>query len=311
MSRTFVDKPAERTRLPMLVGLIGPSGSGKTYSALRLATGMQRVTGGEIFYIDTESRRALHYADHFTFRHVEMDAPFSPLDYLEAIRFCEKKNAGVLIIDSMSHEHEGPGGVLDMHEQFLQDKCGSDYKKRERMTWTAWIKPKSQRRQLINEVLRMGVNAIFCFRAKPKIKIVKGEQPIDLGWQPIAPDEYVYEMTINCLLYPNARGVPNWQPDTKGEGFTIKRPENLVSVFADGEPLSEETGEGLAKWAEGRSAKAMSFSSELEKALLEMSDASDKDALTIAMNDLAGLEWDDEERGILKAAASAKMAEFR
>jgi hypothetical protein len=29
---------------------------------------------------------------------------------------------------------------------------------------------------------------ILCFRAKEKIKIVKGAEPIDLGWQPIASE---------------------------------------------------------------------------------------------------------------------------
>ena len=78
--RTFEDKPAVRTATPLLVGLIGPSGSGKTFSALRMATGIQRVSGGEVFVVDTESRRSLHYADKFKFRHVEFHAPFGPLD---------------------------------------------------------------------------------------------------------------------------------------------------------------------------------------------------------------------------------------
>ena len=76
---------------------------------------MQRVTGGDIFYIDTESRRALHYADTFKFRHVPFSAPFCPLDYLDAIEHCVSKGAGVVVVDSMSHEHEGHGGVLEWH----------------------------------------------------------------------------------------------------------------------------------------------------------------------------------------------------
>ena len=87
MSRTFEAKPAARESVPLLVGLMGPSGCGKTMSALRLATGMQSVTGGEIYVIDTESRSALHYADDFTFQHVPFGAPFSPLDYLDAIEY--------------------------------------------------------------------------------------------------------------------------------------------------------------------------------------------------------------------------------
>ena len=251
MTRTFEDKPATRERVPLLVGLVGPSGSGKTYSALRLATGMQRETGGEIFVIDTESRRALHYADDFKFRHIEMGAPFASADYAEAIKHCVNKGAGVLVIDSMSHEHEGPGGYLETHEAELDRMAGDDYRKRKRMTFSAWIKPSAERRRLISEVLRMGVNAIFCFRAKEKLKLVTGQDPVQLGWQPIAGDAFIYEMTINCLMYPGANGVPNWAPDEVGEKIMLKRPKHLASVFKDGEPLSEETGEALALWAAG------------------------------------------------------------
>lgn len=98
--RTFEDKPAARERVPLLIGLMGPSGGGKTYSALRLATGIQRVSGGEIFVVDTEARRALHYADRFRFRHLAFAPPFGSLDYLAAIEHCAKKGAGVVIVDS-------------------------------------------------------------------------------------------------------------------------------------------------------------------------------------------------------------------
>src|SRR4029079_18921024 len=111
--RSFDDKPAVRERVPLLVGLVGPSGGGKTFSALRLAKGFQRVTGSEVYFIDTEARRALHYADRFQFRHVAFGAPFGPLDYLAAIQHCVAKGAKTIIVDSMSHEHEGPGGVLE------------------------------------------------------------------------------------------------------------------------------------------------------------------------------------------------------
>ena len=50
-------KPAKRSQVPLIVGITGSSFSGKTVSALRLATGMQRVYGGEIGMDDTESRR--------------------------------------------------------------------------------------------------------------------------------------------------------------------------------------------------------------------------------------------------------------
>src|ERR1051325_2924746 len=159
--RTFTDKPAYRESVPLLVGLTGVSGSGKTMSALRLASGIQRVTGGEIFGIDSESRRMLHYADKFKFRHVQFDAPFGSLDYLAAVEHCVAQGAKVVIVDSMSHEHDGPGGMLECHEREVERLSNGDRAKAERVNFLAWAKPKAARRRFINTILQL--NAAFGF----------------------------------------------------------------------------------------------------------------------------------------------------
>jgi ABC-type oligopeptide transport system ATPase subunit len=249
--RTFSDKPAVRTSVPLLLGLTGASGSGKTYSALRAATGIQRVTGGDIYYIDTEARRALHYADRFKFRHLEFQAPFGPLDYLAAIEHCQKKGAKVIVVDSMSHEHEGPGGVLEKHEQETTRLSALWHVSRDAAQMSAWAEPKAERRRLINSILQLGINGIFCFRAKEKLKIIKGEKPQPMGWMPIAGEEFVYEMTVNCLLYPGCGGVPEWNPGEIGEKMMVKLPEQFRELFKQKRPMDEDTGESLAKWAAG------------------------------------------------------------
>lgn len=249
--RTFVDSPAVRSAVPLMVGLAGPSGSGKTYSALRLASGIQRVTGGEIYVVDTEARRALHYADKFTFRHVPFGAPFSPLDYLEAIEHCVARGAKVLVVDSMSHEHEGPGGVLEEHALETERLAKSWKCSAEAAQMPAWAAPKAKRRRLINTVLQLGINAVFCFRAKEKIKIIKGQKPVDMGWMPIAGEEFVYEMTVNCLLPPASRGVPDFAPKETGERQMVKLPGYFSDLFRSGAPLDESMGEAMAKWASG------------------------------------------------------------
>ena len=255
ITRTFQDAPAVRERVPLLIGLMGASGSGKTYSALRLATGIKAATGGEIFVIDTEASRAKHYADKFQFRHVPFGAPFGPLDYLAAIEHCVKKGAGVVIVDSMSHEHEGPGGILEMHERELDRMAGQDYAKRNAMNLIAWAKPKQMRRQLINSLLQMNTNFIFCFRAKEKAKPVKrdGKTAIEnQGWMPIAGEEFVYEQTINCLLMPGSHGVPTWQSEEPGERAMMKLPEQFRTIFAKGNvALTEDVGRSMAEWAKG------------------------------------------------------------
>ncbi len=259
MARSFEDKVAERERVPLLVGLVGPSGSGKTYSALRLATGIQRQDGGDIFFIDTEARRALHYADRFRFRHIAFGAPFGSLDYLEAIDHCVKKGGRTIIVDSMSHEHEGPGGMLEQHAAETK-RLAALWKVKESVAqMSAWGPPKADRRRMINSILQFPVNFIFCFRAKNKLKIKKGEDPKAMGYMPIAGEEFVFEMTVNCLLLPGACGVPTWRPEEPGEKEMIKLPEQFRELFAKEQALSEDTGQALAKWAAGSAAEGGLF----------------------------------------------------
>lgn len=248
--REFIDKPASRESTPILIGIMGPSGGGKTYSALRLATGIQKVSGGDIGFIDTEARRALHYADKFKFRHLDFKAPFGPLDYLAAIEHFTKAGVKTIIVDSMSHEHEGEGGVLDQHERIMG---GNEAK-----SMAAWAKPKSERRRLINGILQLQVNLVFCFRAKEKIKMARNQAGklvmSPQGWMPIAGEEFLFEQTLNVLLLPKANGIPEWNPTEPGERLMTKLPEQFFSLFSESKPLDESTGRALAEWAKGSNA---------------------------------------------------------
>lgn len=254
-ARDFTAKDGKREHTPLLVGLTGPSGGGKTFSALRLATGIQSVVGGDIYFIDTENRRGLHYADRFKFKHVDMQPPFGSLDYLAALEFCVGQGARTIIVDSMSHEHDGPGGLIDTHEAELSRMAGDDWRKRQAVQMLAWAEPKARRRKLLNGMVRLPANIIMCFRAKQTAKPVKrdGKTEVEqMGFMPIAGDEFVFEMTLNCLLPPAAGGVPKWQSEEAGEQTMIKLPEQFRSWLLDrGRPLDEEVGAGLARWASG------------------------------------------------------------
>jgi energy-coupling factor transporter ATP-binding protein EcfA2 len=261
-NRVFEDVEAARSQVPLMVGLMGPSGSGKTLSALRLATGIQRVQPGDIAVIDTESRRALHYAPKrgerpqpprtFAFRHIPFGAPFSPLDYLAAIEHAISKGARTIVVDSMSHEHEGPGGVLEMHAIETARLAQLWRVSESKAQLSAWGPPKSQRRRMINSILQANANFIFCFRAKEKLKIVSGKDPEPRGFMPIAGEEFVYEMAVCALLLPNAGGVPTWQSNEIGERLMIKLPDAFrAMLLGQRGPLSEDIGEQMAHWAAG------------------------------------------------------------
>lgn len=251
------DVARARGSVPLLIGLMGSSGSGKTFSALRLAEGIQSINGGDIYVVDTEQRRSLHYSDRFKFKHVQFGEPFGALDYLAALRWCKSQGAGVIVIDSCSHEHDGPGGMLEQHDAELTRMAGQDYGKRERMTMLAWQKPKQARRQLINAITtEIAMPVIFCFRSKNTTKPIKDPsdgklKPIDMGFTPIAGDEWLFEMSLNALLLPGSRGVPTWNSDKPGERAMIKLPEQFLALADKPVPFSQAIGKRLAQWAAG------------------------------------------------------------
>lgn len=208
------------------------------------------MVGGEIHVIDTESNRALHYAGgQFKFQHLPFGAPFSPLDYLGAIEHCVSKGAKTIIIDSMSHEHEGPGGVLEMHDEAVKRICKSWNCTAEKAGFPAWSEPKAQRQRMVNSILQLGVNTIFCFRSKEKIK-PEGKKMVELGWMPICGDNLIFEMTAALLLQPGCKGHPTLRSVRPGEQQWIKIPKQCESIFTG--QLNEKMGFELATWGSGK-----------------------------------------------------------
>src|SRR5580704_14308767 len=106
---TFTFAPAERKSLGLVIGLAGGPGSGKTYSALELAAG---ISGDKPFaMIDADRGRSLHYADDFRFDYGELHAPFRPQAFLDALLAAEAAGYRAIVVDNMSAEHEGEGGL--------------------------------------------------------------------------------------------------------------------------------------------------------------------------------------------------------
>jgi hypothetical protein len=242
-------RKAQRSNLGLLLSIAGGTGAGKTYSSLALAKG---IAGGERFAIcDTERGRASFYADDFDFDLFELDPPFSPDRYLEVIRAAEEANYPVLVIDSMSHEWEGEGGLIDWHDQLM---AGQESK-----NLSAWIKPKMSHRKMVNHLVQAKPHVILCFRAAERVEVGKDDKGrttiipkrtltgLD-GWVPITEKSLPFEATASFLLVASAPGVP----------LAIKLPDPLRRIVPLDKPLSEETGVALAKWAAGEPEEATS-----------------------------------------------------
>lgn len=226
---SFEIKPAVREKTHVLVSLAGPSGCGKTYSGLLLARGLVGPSG-KIGFIDTEAKRARHYADLTPFDVIDMTPPFSPLRYLNAVKTFADAGYKALVIDSMSHEWEGTGGCIEMAEG------GKGL--------LAWQRPKSEHKKLMNYLLQVPMHVVFCCRAREKMVQVRNPQTgkdeiINQGWHAIAEKNFIFEMTASMLL------------DEKTKIPTLtKCPEALLSAFPEGQRITPECGAKLRSWSE-------------------------------------------------------------
>lgn len=266
MSRAFKFEPATRTSLPLLLGIVGPSGSGKTFSALRVATGIAKVRGGKVFVVDSESNRSLWYADDFDFLQCDFKPPFGPLEYLAAVQQAHQAGASVVVIDSMSHEHEGPGGVLEMHDTIAQELMKKwNARSLESVTFPAWAKPKQERRRFINTILQLPISVIMCFRAKEKMRMPKrgakdengkDEKATEMGWQPIGGEDIFFELGACFLLRPGAEGMPSFTAEHAGERAVIKTPKPFLPFLSPPRLLDEKLGEEMALWTRGANLEA-------------------------------------------------------
>jgi hypothetical protein len=217
---------------------------------MRLAKG---IAGDAPFaVIDTEAGRAKHYADLFAFHHGDLTPPFTPDRYAAAIAAADAAKYPVIVVDSMSHEWAGEGGILDWQEAELDRMAGTDAKRREAVKMASWIKPKVSHKQMVQRLLQIRAHLILCFRAESKIEMVRGaDGKMEIrekqsltglhGWIPIAEKNLPYELTASFLLLPDQPGLP----------LPIKLQQQHRALFPLDRPITEASGVELATWARG------------------------------------------------------------
>jgi hypothetical protein len=178
---------AERHQVKLRIGLSGPSGFGKTYSALLLAYG---ITGdwNKIALIDTENKSASLYSHLGDFNVVSLEEPFAPERYLEAIKLCEESGIELIIIDSISHEWQGKGGCLEIHEQL-----GGRF--------PDWAKVTPRHNSFIDAIIQSKCHVIATTRSKVDYSLDKDSngktKVMKLGLRAITREGFEYELTVN------------------------------------------------------------------------------------------------------------------
>ena len=238
MSESILNiQPVRREAAKLVLGFCGTSGEGKTYSALQVALGLANGDPSKVGLLDTENRRGSLYSDIFgaPFLIGDLNAPFSPERYAQAMR--EFADAGIeaLVIDSMSHEHEGEGGLEDIAHR---PKAGGGERK-----IADWIGAKRSHKRMMNTLLYLPCHVVCCFRAREKMDFKntgpKGE-PLSLGLQPICEKNVLFEMSASFMLRDQGRARD-----------VIKLPECLRPILGGDGYLMPDHGKRLREWVGG------------------------------------------------------------
>lgn len=219
---------AVRKQAKLRLALTGPSGSGKTYSAILLAKGM----GGKVAVIDTEHGSASLYCDLLDFDTMELAAPYSPERYIAAIKEAEAAGYGVLIIDSITHEWNGTGGMLQINEKLAASKYKGN-------TWSAWSESDPRHRAFVDAILQAKMHVIVTMRSKTDTASEKDSNGktkiLQLGMKAEQRDGIIYEFTTVLDLVHG--------------GHYATATKDRTGLFAgDPQIVTPDTGAALMQW---------------------------------------------------------------
>lgn len=226
---------AERKQAKIKMGLQGPSGSGKTMSALLIAYGM---TGdwNKIAVIDTENHSSDLYAHLGDFQVLSLTQPFSPENYSKAIAICEEAGIEVIIIDSISHEWEGKGGILDIHSAMVGN------------SFTNWAKVTPRHNAFVQKILQSPCHVIATIRSKQDYVLSEknGKMvPEKIGLKGVTREGLDYEFTL--VFDVNIKHHVEASKDRTG--MFMDKPSFVIT---------DKTGERINRWCQsGKSVESV------------------------------------------------------
>lgn len=199
---------AEREKEKAVIGFIGCSGSGKTASALITAYGMMKEAYPEVSeeelwrkigIVDTEHRRSKLYANLQIgdirigkFRHIDFAPPYTTERYNIAVLTMKNAGAEVIIIDSISHNWMGEGGIVETHGQM----SGNSFQN--------WGKLAPETTKLVKTLTQNDVHILVTFRTKTEYVVEANSDgkmaPRKVGTKPVQKEEMEYEFMLNFVI---------------------------------------------------------------------------------------------------------------
>ena len=207
-------RQAQRTQAKIKLALQGTSGTGKSYSALLLASGITEYK--KIAVVDTENHSADLYAHLGEYNVLQLSKPFTPERYIKAIEVCEAADMEVIIIDSITHEWDGSGSILDLHGNMAGN------------SFTNWSKITPRHNAFVQKILESDCHIISTIRTKSDYTLTdkNGKMvPEKVGLKGIQRDGIDFEFTIVFDLDIKHNAVAS----KDRTGLFMDKPEGIIT----------------------------------------------------------------------------------
>lgn len=243
--------PATKKEAKLRLAIMGISGSGKTYTAMAIAAHL----GGKVAVLDSEHDSARKYCDDFKFDVQQVEPPFHPQKYIDAIHEAEEAGYSTLILDSITPAWRGQGGILSIVNGITStSKSGNSA-----IAWNDAGDPLYQ--QLVDAIQWSKINIIATIRSKQKHEMEKDERTgknklVRVGLRPMQREDFHYEFDLVLDMdSSNAGTVVKSRCKTLPAGTRIPKPgkgtADLLKTWLTG-----------AEWIEATSERAVSFAAE-------------------------------------------------
>jgi len=226
-------RKATRQKAKIRLGLSAVAGGGKSYSGLLIAKGLAKGDMSKVVMIDTENGSGDLYAHLGDYSIYPLSAPFTPEKYIKALKECEEAGMEVCLIDSITHEWNGKGGILEIHSAL-----GGN-------SFAAWKTVTPRHENFKQSLLNSNMHIITTVRRKQDYVMELNESgkqvPVKVGLKEETREGWEYELTTNLELSQNHLATAS---------------KDRTGLFM-GQPAfipEEETGRMILEWCESGAA---------------------------------------------------------
>jgi len=164
---------------------------------------------------------------------LELDPPYTPERFVEAVKAAESAGYEVLIVDSITHEWNGVGGCLELVDHVANAKYRGN-------SWSAWNEITPRHRAFLDALMRSPMHVIATMRSKTETAQTEQggkKKVVKLGMKSEQRDGVEYEFTTVL--------------DIVHEGHFAVASKDRTGLFGgDPQAISADTGKALLEWLE-------------------------------------------------------------